>query len=650
MHVDERRAHQLRLLTKLSRELTKALSSDAIARAGTAYAVEMMSAKASVLLTNDADGELVLRGSHGLSDERVASVVRRKGPVQGVLEELVGSPFLSVPLVMRDRVAGVLAVDHPSNRHTPEDEWVLSAVADQIAVALDAAASDPAHDRQLHELLLEAASDYAIASLDPDGNVEAWNAAAHRLFGHETREIVGQPIDVFYSREPFERPQPILAWARQSGRFEEERQLYRKDGSSFWGQVIVAMLRAERTEGGPRGFALLVRDITPRKRSEEREMELAREQRARETAESAIQRLRDIVAQMPVGVLVVEAPSGVVLFDNEEAAKIFDAPLIEGATLRNYRQQRGFRPDGREYGPEDWPLHRAVRDGYAVDAEDITLRHEDGAINVVTVRATPIIVHDTVIAGVATFVDVTRARRHEEFQRQLIGIVSHDLRNPLGVVMTAASTLILGKDVDPKVADRARRITNASNRMERIISDLVDYTMAQVGAGLPISTRQTSIHTVCAESIESMRSRGRIIYDGDGDPTGHWDPERLAQVLENFLTNAFKYGAKDRPVTVRWWREGTDEEHGEDLLLEVHNEGAPIPLDVLPRIFEPFSRGAQTASTVKQSLGLGLFIVREIVRAHGGTVSAASDERDGTTFRVRLPRDAATRTASTLHV
>jgi len=174
--------------------------------------------------------------------------------------------------------------------------------------------------------------------------------------------------------------------------------------------------------------------------------------------------------------------------------------------------------------------------------------------------------------------------------------------------------------------------------MRQIIHSTIDYTHAQRD-GLPVSPREgVDFHAVCERVLQEFRllhPQRRIVYEAEGDPTGTWDEGRLEQIVQNLVGNALKYSPPESPVTVRWHREGDPPEG--DLVVTVHNEGRPIDPALLPHVFEPFRAGERDASSEKGSMGLGLFIVREIVRAHGGAVSATSDAERGTTFAVRLP-------------
>ena len=243
-----------------------------------------------------------------------------------------------------------------------------------------------------------------------------------------------------------------------------------------------------------------------------------------------------------------------------------------------------------------------------------------------------------VVAAVATLVDITDRKRHEHelrralsFRDEIMAVLSHDLRTPLMVIMTGAELLERG-GLTEKQARSAARIRTSGHRIERMIRDLLDYTRARHGGGIPIALQETDLAQLSRQMVENFHQThpGRApSLSTEGDTRGRWDPDRLLQVLSNLLGNAVRHGG-EAPVTVLVRGER------DEVVLEVRNGGTPIPPAILPIVFEPFRRGG--AKDSGEGLGLGLYIVSAIVEAHGGTVSASSSPGEGTTFTVRLPR------------
>jgi signal transduction histidine kinase len=225
-------------------------------------------------------------------------------------------------------------------------------------------------------------------------------------------------------------------------------------------------------------------------------------------------------------------------------------------------------------------------------------------------------------------------KRIEELREQLIGIVGHDLRTPLTSVVAGAEILLkrgMLSEADTKVT---ARIARSADRMTKIISQLLDFTRARLGGGISVERRATDLAGICAEVIAEVQMAHpdrALIFKADDDTRGVWDRQRLAQVVSNLIGNAIQYGKPDGTIDVRVG------DCGEDVSLAVHNQGPPIPAELLPSIFDPFRRGGVYAKQ-NDGLGLGLFIVREMVRAHHGEIAAHSTEGEGTTFSVRLPR------------
>ncbi len=226
------------------------------------------------------------------------------------------------------------------------------------------------------------------------------------------------------------------------------------------------------------------------------------------------------------------------------------------------------------------------------------------------------------------------SRRQTEFEQHLIGIVSHDLRNPLQAMMMGAHAALMREDIDPGLAKILARIVSSGERAARMISDLLDFTQARAAGGLPVSRRDMDIHEVARHTVGEvqMSAPDRTLWvDANGDGLGHWDPDRLAQIVTNLVTNALAYSLPRTPVTVR------TSVADDFMVLEVHNLGAAIAPEVMPILFEPFRRG-KGAGGNHRSIGLGLYIVKQIALAHGGTVDVESHPETGTMFRVRIPR------------
>jgi signal transduction histidine kinase len=227
------------------------------------------------------------------------------------------------------------------------------------------------------------------------------------------------------------------------------------------------------------------------------------------------------------------------------------------------------------------------------------------------------------------------ARRASAFQEQVLGVVGHDLRTPLSAILMATAAAQRAA-VDERQSSALERIARSAARMSVIIRDLLDVSRARQGLGMTVSRQPISVAETCAHAVaelEAVHPGRHIRVVSDGEPRADADPSRLLQAVSNLVANALQHGARDDEVVVEVAGTATD------AVVRVHNSGAPIPPEVLPAIFDPFRRAADGASS-EGSVGLGLFIVREIARAHGGDVTVESTEDAGTTFTLSFPRAA----------
>jgi signal transduction histidine kinase len=224
-------------------------------------------------------------------------------------------------------------------------------------------------------------------------------------------------------------------------------------------------------------------------------------------------------------------------------------------------------------------------------------------------------------------------RATTRFHEEMLGIVGHDLRNPLAA-MGAGIELLRVRNKDPDAAKVLSRLDGSARRMAKIVDQLLDVTRARLGAGIPVDRRPLRLQPLIAGVVDELRlAYATTRFElGGGDAEGVWDGDRLGQVVSNLASNAAQYGARGGPVAIEVTTTG------ELATIAVSNpiRGEPIAEAALAALFDPFQRGR--TSDHPGGLGLGLYIVGEIVRAHGGTIAVASTAAS-TTFRVALPLD-----------
>jgi len=228
--------------------------------------------------------------------------------------------------------------------------------------------------------------------------------------------------------------------------------------------------------------------------------------------------------------------------------------------------------------------------------------------------------------------------RVEESRHLMLGVLGHDLRNPLGAVANSAEYLLLGENLTSTQGKSVLRIKACTLRMRRMVNDLLDFTRTRLGAGLPLSPIPAHLGHVCRETIQELEAYHpdrALKMECSGDLRGEWDAPRVAQLVSNLVANAIQHGESDEPVTLSL----DGEDH--DIVLKVHNRGPVIASEARAKLFEPWMRPVVREAELREGssgLGLGLYIVREIAVAHGGRVDVESLETEGTTFTVRLPR------------
>ena len=300
------------------------------------------------------------------------------------------------------------------------------------------------------------------------------------------------------------------------------------------------------------------------------------------------------------------------------------------ALLRHERGKRtteraDFLVVERDATNRDLSGERSLADTLAVD-----LREANAQMVRETIRAQEL--RDEAAAGrERAELSERQLRAVAEFREMFIGILGHDLRNPLGSIVMSAALLLRRGHLDEQDAATATRIINSSQRMTRMITQVLDLTRARLGGGLPIEPVPADLRKICRNVVEEFEKT--IHLDAEGDLTGTWDEDRLAEVLSNLAGNAIEYAAPGTNPIIKAYADAGE------VVVEISNQGPAIPPDVLPFIFAPFRRAKQHEKSATGNLGLGLYIAHQIVLAHGGTLDAHCG--DGTTtFVMRLPRSA----------
>ena len=311
---------------------------------------------------------------------------------------------------------------------------------------------------------------------------------------------------------------------------------------------------------------------------------------------------------------------------------------MEAEAVLGVGWQALLHPDDVEACLARWRQSLASGEDYEVE---FRLRRRDGAYRWHLGRASAF--HDArgrIVKWFGTNTDVDEVKRardelqaRSELDRQLIGIVSHDLRNPLNAIGMGVSLLNSGPLDDPQ-RRIVQRMLSSFERASRLIRDFLDFTQARVSGQFPIARAGANIrqiaHQICDE-VQSLYPGRTCVVEHTGREEGNWDPDRLAQLVGNLVSNAFQHSTPDGEVRVR------SEGRADGMVVSVHNEGEPIPEQDLARLFQPFERGSEATTSTSRNVGLGLYICQQIVAAHGGTMSVESSRDAGTTFTFRLP-------------
>ena len=369
-------------------------------------------------------------------------------------------------------------------------------------------------------------------------------------------------------------------------------------------------------------------------------------QEAAERAEAERAYLAAVLAQLPVGVIIAAIPAGNIRHYNARAEALLGHPLIRVDGVDDYAAYGAVHPDGSPYQPAEHPMVRAVVDGETILEEELLYRRGDGRIISLNVSVAP--VHDAAgvaTAAVAAFSDLTPLKELERTRETFLAAVAHDLKTPLTTIRGLAQLLQRGAERGripdaTTLATRLGQVVAATGRANALVEEQLDLARVRAGQALTMERQPDELTAIVGRTVAELQTAdGRVRLEPAATALpGQFDRLRLERAIGNLIANALKYSPGGEPIIVRLLTDGSGAAGDHWATLTVADRGVGIPAEDMPRLGEHFFRGSNVVGRIGGT-GLGLASAREIVTAHGGTLTLASAVGAGTTVTIRLPLD-----------
>ena len=518
---------------------------------------------------------------------------------------------------------------------------------------------------ELFRLLVESVKDYAIFLLDPEGHVLSWNAGAERIKGYTAQEIVGKHFSVFYPEADRARGKPAyaLSVASAEGRYEDYDWRLRKDGTKFWANVVITALRDP--SGELVGYAKVTRDLTERKRSEDERASLeavTTEALAHLGLDELLSALLDRIATAldadtvailllseEDNVLVARAARGI----EDEVERGVRIPIGHGFAGRIAKEAKPVVLDDVEHSTVLNPILREKGIRSLAGVPLIAQGRVIGVLHIGSLRRREFQPRDVqflqiVADRVALAVD--HARLYEEARRarsdasaaeqalrmrdEFISIAAHELKTPM-TSAKAAGQMVKRSFRDATLTPSQERsldiIDRQITKLSRLVVQLLETVRIESGR-LELRRAPVDIVRIVNETAEDARAvsdQHEIVVDAPAELMANIDDLRIEQVVMNLLDNAIKYSPDGGRIDVRVAADGAN------VVLSVRDHGLGVPPEHRRRLFDRFFQ----AHPDRSGMGLGLYITRQIVERHGGTIYAESPRDGGTRFVVSIPRE-----------
>jgi two-component system sensor histidine kinase VicK len=519
-----------------------------------------------------------------------------------LLRHLGFAAEMVLPLVARGRTLGVitLVLADTSRHYAAGDLALAEELARRAALAIDNARlyAEAQAAEARYRGLFEGVAD-AILAVDAEGRIRDFNAAACELLGYQREELLGSRLEDLVPPGADGTAVDVL-WRPHGGSWRGELELRRKDSAVV---PVEARTTVVDLPAGPVSLSV-VRDPSERHR-----------------AAVDRQRLAAIVDSSD-DVIIGKMLDGTVTSWNKAAERLYGYTAQE---MIGQSISRIFPP--AQVG-DLWGYLERLRRGERIAHHDVVRIAKGGRQIDVSLSMSPVTDAAGRIVGAASIAqDISERKRMEATQSDFLAMVSHDLRSPLTVIRASAQLLQRRGEYREATVET---ILEYADRMARLIDDLADLVRLDEGH-LPLQREPLDLVALarqCAAAAEKQSARHAVrIEEPDTAICGAWDRVRLGQVVENLLGNALKHGAEQGEVVVR-----VEEREGE-ALLSVRDAGPGIDPEHVPHLFDRFYR----ASDRSPGLGLGLYISRILVEAHGGRIWVESQPGQGSTFTIALP-------------
>jgi PAS domain S-box-containing protein len=541
----------------------------------------------------------------------------------------------------------------------------------------------------LFRLLVESVKDYAIFLLDPRGYIMSWNEGAERIKGYRPDEIIGKHFSIFYPARDVQHGKPdyALKVASDEGRWQEEGWRIRKDGSRFWASVVItALFDADHSLVG---FAKVTRDLTEKKRAEEERAQLLElEHAARTRSEMLVERLRamqsvteaalsdlnldDLLARLldrvaeilsvdTVAVLLLEEDSNTLVARaakgiEEEVDQGDRVPVGEGFAGRIAAERQAVILDDVEHAEVLSPILHTQGIRSLLGVPLIIEKRVIGVLHVGSRHRRQFNTQDTELLQIvadrvalaidhAELVEAAQSARHEaalaeatvKARDEFISIAAHELKTPLTSLQIASQALLrrldAGATLEPASLQRTLlTVDRQVGRLSRLITQLLETVRFQAGR-LALEPARIDLVPVVQGVVDQMQPRSErhtVVLHAPESISADIDALRFEQVVTNLVDNAIKFSPEGGPidVTLQGAANGS-------IRLAVRDHGIGVPPEHRDRLFERFYQAHGTDH--RSGMGLGLYITRQIVEMHGGTIEAEFPPDGGTRFVIKLP-------------